>query len=129
MIFRKSYFILSVVLFFVEIAIAAFVHDGFVRPYLGDFFVVILIYCFVQAFFPFPVWKTALGVLLFAFLIEWTQYLRLINRLDLNNIKIARLILGSSFEWVDMLVYTLGIVSILLGEKYFAKCRSISTAR
>ena len=45
--FKRSYFLWTITLIFIEIVIALFVHDGIVRPYGGDFLVVILIYCFV----------------------------------------------------------------------------------
>ena len=43
--FRPIYFYWTIVLFFVEVLIALFVHDGIIRPFLGDVLVVILIYC------------------------------------------------------------------------------------
>ena len=40
------------VLFLIEGAIAIWVHDRFVRPYMGDVLVVVLVYCFVRIFRP-----------------------------------------------------------------------------
>ena len=43
------------VLFLIEGAIAIWVHDRFVRPYMGDVLVAVLVYCFVRIFRPeFP---------------------------------------------------------------------------
>jgi nitrogen fixation/metabolism regulation signal transduction histidine kinase len=44
--FNKTYFGFALLLFSIEVVIAFFVDDNIVRPYLGDVFVVILIYCF-----------------------------------------------------------------------------------
>jgi len=42
--FNKKFFLLTVFLFIVELYIGFFVQDDFIRPYGGDFLVVILIY-------------------------------------------------------------------------------------
>jgi hypothetical protein len=115
--FRKQYFLLTILLFTVEVLIALFLHDRIIRPYVGDFLVVILIYCFVRTFFKISVFKATLGTLLFAYLVEFLQYLNLIGKLGLQNSRIANLILGNLFHWVDLLAYTLGIASVIVFEK------------
>ena len=47
--FRKTYFILSILLFIIEVLIALFAHDEFIRPYVGDLLVVVLLYCLVKS--------------------------------------------------------------------------------
>ncbi|GAA4735187.1 DUF2809 domain-containing protein [Flavisolibacter ginsenosidimutans] len=115
--FRPGYFLLTFLLFVVEVSIALFAHDRFVRPYAGDFLVVILLYCFGKSFLKIPALPLAMTVLLFAYAIETAQYFHLVNRLGFQNHNIIRIILGSSFEWGDMLAYTLGIVFVLLVEQ------------
>jgi len=115
--FHKGYFLLTVLLLCTEILIALFLHDRFIRPYFGDFLVVILIYCFCRTFKAFPVIKLAVAVLVFAYCIEMLQYFRLLHRLRLQGSKLATTILGSSFEWTDMLAYTLGIILVIVLEK------------
>jgi hypothetical protein len=41
---RKIYVTAAVLLFILEVVIERYVHDAFVRPYLGDFLVVLLLY-------------------------------------------------------------------------------------
>jgi hypothetical protein len=115
--FRKQYFLLTILLFTIEALIALFLHDRIIRPYVGDFLVVILIYCFVRTFFGISVFKTALGTLLFAYMVELLQYLNLIEKLGLQNFRIANLILGNLFQWIDLVAYTLGIATIIVFEK------------
>ena len=119
--FHKTYFYLTLLIFCVEVFIAVFVRDNFVRPYLGDILVVILIYCFLNSFLNLPVLKTALFVLLLAFSIEFLQYLKFIKLLGLENSSFGGTILGTSFDWLDLLNYTIGIVILLLAEKYIIK--------
>lgn len=48
--FNKTYFVFAIFIFFIEVLISLYLHDKIVRPYVGDFLVVILIYCFIKAF-------------------------------------------------------------------------------
>lgn len=115
--FNKNYFLLALLLLFTEVLIGSFVHDVFVRPYGGDFLVVILLYCVVKSFMDAPVLITAIVVLLFAYAVEVSQYFHLVRLLGLQHNKGAVLLMGTSFSFTDMLVYTLGIALVVLVEK------------
>ena len=115
--FNKKYFIIAVGIFVIEVVIALFIHDKIIRPYIGDFLVVILIYCSVKSFLNTSVYPTALAVLLFSYVVEISQYFHLVNYLGLQNSKLARTIIGTSFEWTDLATYTTGIVVVILIEK------------
>lgn len=116
--FRPWYFLIAIVLFIVEIIIGVFVNDSFIRPYFGDFLVVIFIYCFLKSFWNGSVNKLALYVLAFSYVIEVSQYFKFIRVLGLQNSKAARLILGSSFAWSDIVAYSLGILLVIVIEKF-----------
>jgi hypothetical protein len=119
--FNQKYFAFAILLFLIEIVIALFVHDKFVRPYFGDFLVVILIYCFLKSFLNLSVWVVALMVLLFSFSIEITQYFSMIEELGLQHSEIAKAILGNSFAWIDLLAYGIGILTVISIEKFSLK--------
>jgi DNA integrity scanning protein DisA with diadenylate cyclase activity len=114
---NKTYFILTILLFITEVLIGKYMHDNVIRPFGGDFLVVILLYCFVKAFVNTPVLPTAFGVLLFAYVTEVSQYFQLVKLLGLQHSKIAALLLGTSFSWMDLLCYTLGIALVTGIEK------------
>lgn len=95
-------------LFGTEILIALYAHDQFIRPYAGDFLIVIFLFCLVKAFLNVPSRPLILRVLALSYLIEITQYFNLIHHLGLDQSKIAPLILGNHFSWIDMVAYTLG---------------------
>ena len=118
MTFHPKYFIATIILFLIEVGIAVYIKDDFIRPYLGDFLVVILLYTALKSVSNLSVTTAALIVLCFSFLIEFLQYLNLVTFLGLQNSKIATTILGSSFSWYDMLAYTLGIGFVILIEKF-----------
>ncbi|HWZ14770.1 MAG TPA: DUF2809 domain-containing protein [Mucilaginibacter sp.] len=116
MSFNKAYFLLVLTLFITEILIGVYMHDTVIRPYGGDFLVVILIYCAVKTFFNLPVLQTACYVLVFAYLVEISQYFHLVNILHLQNSKVAKILLGTSFSVTDLLAYTLGILLVIVVE-------------
>lgn len=124
--FKKYYFIITVILLLTEIMIALFVHDTIIRPYIGDLLVVILIYSFCRTFLNVPVMKTAFCVLLFAYWVELLQYLQLIKYLNLKDSKVANVILGNSFEWIDMIAYTAGIMIVISLEHVKSKWKNIT---
>ena len=115
--FNLKYFLLTFLLFVTEVLIALFVHDSFIRPYFGDYLVVILIYCAVRTFLNASPLKVATGVLLFSYTIEVLQYFRIVDRLGLSGNAIAKTIIGYGFEWWDILAYTLGIITVLILER------------
>ena len=118
MIFNKKYFVYAVVLFVVEVLIALYVNDAIVRPYVGDFLVVLLIYCFVKSFFNLSPLKVAIGTLLFSYLIEVLQYFHIVDVLGLQNNAMARTVIGYGFDWIDLVAYTLGIMAVIYLERH-----------
>jgi hypothetical protein len=119
--FNKNYFGFAILMFFIEVLIALYIHDRFVRPYLGDVLVVILMYCFLKSFLKLPVLTVAISVLIFSFTIEFLQYLNIVTTLGLEKSKIARTVIGTSFSWIDLLTYIIGITIVLGVEKYWLK--------
>jgi DNA integrity scanning protein DisA with diadenylate cyclase activity len=115
--FNKYYFAIATLLFITEVLIALFAANTFVRSYFGDVLVVILIYCFVKSFIKMPVLPLAIGVLSFAFTIEFLQYLKIVEILGLQKSALARTVIGTSFAWLDILSYVVGIVFVLVVEK------------
>jgi len=96
MIFNSSYFIFFALLLLVELLIGIHLHDALIRPYGGDFLVVTLIYCFIKSFLDTSVMKTAIGVLIFSYAVEISQYFHLARVLGLQHYRVALLILGAA---------------------------------
>ncbi|MES2804483.1 MAG: DUF2809 domain-containing protein [Bacteroidota bacterium] len=119
--FNRTYFAFTIFLFLLETVIALFVHDNFIRPYFGDFLVVMLLYCFLKSFINVSVWAAAGLVLLFSFAIEIAQYFNMVEKLGLQHYKIAKVVLGNSFAWMDLLAYVLGILAVISIEKFTLK--------
>ncbi|WP_265165419.1 ribosomal maturation YjgA family protein [Salinimicrobium tongyeongense] len=115
--FNAGYFWAAVLLFFTEVLIAAFINDAVIRPYGGDFLVIIFLYCLLKSFFDIPVKNAIFGVLLFAFAVEASQYFNLIFLLKLQDNGIASAVLGNHAEWLDIFIYTLAALGIYSAEK------------
>lgn len=117
MTFNVKYFLVALFFFFIEVIIALYVQDSFVRPYGGDFLVVIFLYCLLQSFFRIPVKNAIFGVLVFAYFIETLQYFKASEFFGISDNKVASVVLGKHFEWLDILLYTLGGLAIYAMEK------------
>lgn len=115
--FQKNYLVLTFILFFVEVFIGFYMYDAIIRPYGGDFLVVILLYCLVKSFTNLGVSTVAMGVLLFSYLVEVLQYFHIVNLLGLEKSRIACIIIGTSFAWSDLLAYILGILLVVSIEE------------
>jgi len=125
---RLNYFLGFVVLLIIEILIAKFVRDDFIRPYGGDFLVVILIYCFLMAISDISVLKGLLIVLIFAFAIEFFQIINIVKVMQYQPPEPVMIILGSSFSVWDLLAYSLGII-FTAGMEYYFSSAVISTGK
>jgi hypothetical protein len=125
--FNSSYFKIAVLLLIVEILIAVFMKDQFIRPFGGDFLIVIFIYYFVKSFLEYSSQWILIAVLLFAISVEFTQYFNLIGWMGLSQNRMAQWVLGTSFSWIDMIVYTLGVALIWVIEANKEKRRSKMT--
>ena len=107
---RLVYLSLSVLLFLIELFIALFVRDRFIRPYFGDVLVVILVYCAVRVVLPEKPRLLPIYVFVFAVFVEITQYLDLAELLG-GGVFLETLI-GTSFSWLDILCYLCGTILI-----------------
>ena len=89
-----------------EVVIALFVHDDFVRPYVGDVLVVLLIHQAMLAVMDLPTAATALATLLFAYAVEGAQYVGVGRHLDGH--PILQTVIGTTFQWGDLVAYAVG---------------------
>lgn len=107
--FRWQSFVVFVLLFFIEVFIALFVNDKIVRPYGGDYLVVIMMYYFFKSFIETKVNCLLLFVLGLAYAVEIAQLFDVVTLLGLEDNRLARVVLGTSFSWGDVIAYTLGV--------------------
>lgn len=116
-VFNKSYFKLFISILIIEIIIALYVKDRIIRPNIGDFLVVILLYSLLKSFLKISVNITISVVLLFSFFVEFLQYLKIIEILKIQNNRFLSIIIGNSFSVTDLVCYTLGLFLVVIVEK------------
>ena len=105
------------VLLFAEIMIALFAHDDFIRPYIGDVFVTILICCLCRMFFPKGVPALPVYVFAFAVFVELMQFFQIVKLLGLENSTFISTIIGTTFSAVDLICYGIGCFVFWGAEK------------
>lgn len=115
--FKKKYFLCALLLLTVEILIARYARDQIIRPYGGDFLVVILLYSILRSFTYLSVNRSCITVLLFSYAVELLQYVHFADKLGLPHDSIPYIMLGNYFAWADMICYTLGIGVVLIFER------------
>ena len=117
MTFRPTYALATIAVLGIEIAIARFVHDDFVRPYLGDSLAVVAVYLALRAVTPMGVVASVAIAFAFACAIEVGQFFHLVDLLGLGTNRAARILLGSTFVLTDFVAYAGGAVCVLAVER------------
>ena len=112
----------SAALLAAEIYIGIFVRDGFVRPYLGDTLVVMLLYCIVRIVFPTGAYWLSGAVFLFAVLVEISQIFPLCDLLGIRS-GLIRTLMGTSFSLGDIAAYFAG--NVITGSVDFILWRKL----
>ena len=113
--FYYKSFLIAIFIFVVEVLIATELKNiFFVRAYLGDVLVVMLMYYFIKAFFDFNPTKLIVGIFIFSCLIEFAQYFHFGELLGFQDNRIVMIMLGNSFSWLDILCYFAGCVILFL---------------
>lgn len=105
---RLIYATIFCVLMIMEICIALFVHDAFVRPYVGDMLVTLLLCCMARVVFLEKMRLLPLFVFLFAACVEVGQYFDLVGLLGLSDNRFISIALGRTFSWMDIVCYAVG---------------------
>ena len=118
---RSAYVLAAFILFTVEVCIAVFVRDGVIRPYVGDVLAVMLVYCTLRAITPLRIVPAIIATLGIALAIELAQLFNLLDLLALRGNAVARIILGGSFDLLDLAAYAAGGVLILIAEAFRAR--------
>ena len=110
---RIAYAAAALALVCIEVAIALFVNDAFVRPYVGDVLAILLVYAFLRAATPLSLRSALATTLAIAVLIEVAQAAKLLSALGLGENRLARIVFGGSFDWLDLAAYAAGGIVIV----------------
>lgn len=115
MVFNYKYFIISIIIFVVEVIIATLLKGNFfIRAYLGDVLVVMLIYTFILSFFRVKskLWLI-FSIFIFAVSVELAQYFKVADKLGFKPNSIPHIVIGNTFSAEDILCYGAGCLVLL----------------
>ena len=115
--FNKRFLWITITLLLVEVVIGVFVRDTFIRPFVGDVLSVCVIYAFVRIFYSGKSYLLCIAVLCFSFSIEFAQYMKLASILGFESGSIGYVMLGATFDPLDLLAYSIGIVGCLIIDR------------
>lgn len=99
-----------------EVFIALFVRDNFVRPYIGDVLVVIVIYTFIRGIVGRKIKFLPFYIFLFGVLVEVLQYFKIVELLHLQDSRFFTILIGTSFDIKDILCYLVGCLILVFWE-------------
>ncbi|MBO5230066.1 MAG: DUF2809 domain-containing protein [Clostridia bacterium] len=114
---RLKYLAAFLVLLAGEIIIALYVHDSFVRPYMGDMLVVAVICAFLRIFVPQKIKYLPIFTAAFAVLVEVLQYFDFVSLLGLADSRFFSILLGRTFDIKDIFCYIIGGLLFFAAEK------------
>ena len=98
----------------IEVCIALFINDSFIRPYVGDMLVTLLLCCLCRVTIPSKLRLLPLYVFAFAACVEIGQYIDLVALLGLADNRFLSVLMGRTFSWIDLLCYAVGCVAAFL---------------
>lgn len=113
----------AAILLLIEVAIALWVRDAFVRPYVGDMLVTLLLCCAVRTVFPEKPRLLSLYVMLFATAVEIAQYFDYVALLGLQDNVFLSVLMGRSFAFADILCYAVGCAAFAILDRFVQKER------
>lgn len=113
---RLVYLLATIILLITEVLIALYVHDDFIRPYVGDALVVIVLYTFVRILIPEKGRLLPLFIFIFAVVVEILQGIHIVNILGVADNRFLRTLIGDSFDIKDILCYGVGCILLWLYE-------------
>jgi hypothetical protein len=114
---KRAFYLLAAALLAVVLAGIAVFGEGIVRTHGGDVLVVVWMYLVLRALFLLPKSTTALMALVVAFAVEVGQLLDLAGMLGLAETRGGRLALGSTFDILDLLAYSVGALLAVLFDR------------
>ena len=115
--FSFKYFVAFIIIFAAILAIALFIESGFIRNHFGDLLIVLFVYCFIRVFVRNRLKWLWLYIFAFAVFIEVMQYWGLVFKLGLGDSQFTRVVIGVTFDWLDIGMYFSGCMIIFLHDK------------
>ena len=122
---KIKHLLIALLVFIAEILVATtFAHVPFIRSFMSDFLVAILLYHFVKVFIAVSPGRLAVAVFVFSCGVEISQYFHLADAMGLRRGSLLSMLLGNSFSWGDIAMYGIGCLT-----SYFLDSRFLSPSK
>lgn len=121
---RMNWAMTGIAILAFEIFIAIYARGGFIRYYLGDVLVAVMLYAFGRAAFRLPPKILVLAVFALSLVIETAQYFKVLEILGVQN-STLRIIFGGTFDWTDIICYAIGCVLAYASENFIGSKHAI----
>lgn len=106
---KKTNLFLAILHFLIcLIIVKVFRYSGFIRGFLGDVFFMGLMFYSLKAIYDFNKEKLLLNLLFLAYIVEISQYFKILEYLNLSNNAFLKLLFGATFDVMDLIAYTIG---------------------
>ena len=115
---RLIYILLFLVFLAVEVFIALFVSDNFIRPYVGDMLVTVVICLFLRVVTPLKSKLLPFYVFVLAAAVEIGQYFDFVALLSLDGNRFISVLLGRTFSIADIVCYGIGCLLFFAAERF-----------
>ena len=115
---RRIYYIAAFGLLIITEILIGMYATGWIRNYLGDVLVVVLLYALFRSISPKKPKKWYIVptcILLFSLMVEFLQLWGFCDRFGITN-RLLRIIIGTGFSYLDLLSYTIGIIPCYIIE-------------
>ena len=106
---KKTNLFLAILHFLIcLIIVKVFRYSGFIRGFLGDVFFMGLMFYSLKAIYDFNKEKLLLNLLFLAYIVEISQYFKILKYFNLSNNAFLKLLFGATFDVMDLVAYTIG---------------------
>ncbi len=114
---RPGYAVLAAIMLILEVGIALFVRDRWIRPHGGDVLAVILVYLAVRAVTRWSVGTSVTVALGVAIAVELGQYVGILRMVGLEHVAVVRVVMGTGFDPADFMSYGIGGLIVVVVER------------
>lgn len=120
---KKTNLFLAILHFLIcLIIVKVFRYSGFIRGFLGDVFFMGLMFYSLKAIYDFNKDKLLLNLLFLAYIVEISQYFKILEYFNLSNNAFLKLLFGATFDVMDLIAYTIGTF-LVWSTLYFQKIK------
>ncbi len=121
---RTIYAVMFLIVLTIEILIALFAHDNFIRPYVGDMLVTVLICSLARFLIPEKIKIMPILVFVFSAIVEIGQYFDFVKKIGLDDNAFISTLLGRTFSFADLICYAIGCLTFAIIDYIIKRKRS-----